>query len=103
MLDSKSNHAGLVHTHCGGPTMAKSFDEPECPNPVWTDLGLGSNNLCLYCFQPAIGVQPMAVNIKNVIDDAPCYDTVRQVRWPGRKATVSPGMLIDTEEYTIGG
>jgi 2-polyprenyl-3-methyl-5-hydroxy-6-metoxy-1,4-benzoquinol methylase len=34
----KSNHARLVHANCGGPTMVKSFDEPECTNPVWTDL-----------------------------------------------------------------
>jgi len=24
----------------------------------------------------------MQVNIKNLIDDAQCYDTVRKLRWP---------------------
>jgi hypothetical protein len=35
---SKSNHRTLVHADCGGPTMAGSVDEPQCPNLVWTDL-----------------------------------------------------------------
>ena len=25
----------------------------------------------------------MQVNIKNLVDDAQCYDTVRELRWPG--------------------
>jgi len=28
------------------------------------------------------GVQQMQVNIKNLIDDTQCYDTVRKLRWP---------------------
>lgn len=28
------------------------------------------------------GVQHMQVNIKNLIDDTQCYDTVRELRWP---------------------
>jgi transposase-like protein len=28
------------------------------------------------------GSQQMLVNIKNLIDDAQCYDTVRELRWP---------------------
>lgn len=35
---TKSNHRTLVHTDCGGPTMAGSVVEPECVNLVWTDL-----------------------------------------------------------------
>ena len=32
------------------------------------------------------GVQQVQVNIKNLIDDTQCYDTVRELRWPeGRK------------------
>jgi hypothetical protein len=42
----KSNHARLVHANCGGPTMAKSFDEPKRPNVVWTDLEGDEGVLC---------------------------------------------------------
>jgi transposase-like protein len=33
-------------------------------------------------FKSMIGVQPMQVNIKNVIAEAQCYDSVRELRWP---------------------
>ena len=29
-----------------------------------------------------IGVQLMQVNIKNLIAEAQCYDSVRELRWP---------------------
>ncbi|MGD9827071.1 transposase, partial [Desulfobacter sp.] len=32
--------------------------------------------------QFTIGGQRIQVNIKTLIDDAQCYDTVRELRWP---------------------
>ena len=32
--------------------------------------------------RPLTGVQGAQVNIKNLIDDAQCYQTVRELRWP---------------------
>ena len=44
--------------------------------------GSWSGKLCPDFFPPPIGVQQMQVNIKNLVDDAQCYDTVRELRWP---------------------